>query len=483
MPAVPRSTPTTPRVSHPTSRSSSAASKYRASVIDAALKSHYNTPSPTPLASPLHVSSSSSSTHSSVKNQRTPGSALRLSLINDALQDPGPHTPGHAVDTFPGSALDTGSNSSQDANPLFNDRGLGSDGVLQLHLIESPLRDTYAGVINLRVPTLRTIAVDSVPCEDQDYLSISSTLASLQLHERRALMAVATFERSGGWFNPARADPSYIRTVSNGKGNMSMFPILKHHVPAMCLSVGIVEQCSIVQPATINLNNGNVRTTRDVLVKGFSQDEQRKLAFLADVFHLDSAAIPASAGVMVYSSIQRFENEPIDFKPLMRRTRPPRYTSGDPRLKLYPQIRVPVPFSSQIPIYDGRRSSDTAFECEENQLHEISLNSYPLYQNGNTDLPPGSLVTVGYSVHTYPPKSGEGPVCLSFDLAFLVLMALPPNLPSHFYVSLPSLDSPSLTSTPSRHVNHASSSRVPAVTRHYLDLTTLSTGDMPTTPK
>ncbi|KAJ3963993.1 hypothetical protein EV361DRAFT_874366, partial [Lentinula raphanica] len=359
--------------------------------------------------------------------------------------------------------------------------GLGADGALQTHLIEYPLRDTYTDVINLRSPTLVTIASDSVPCEDVDYLSIVSMLDSLQLHERRALLASALFVHSGGWFNPARADPSYIKSVSNEKGVTTIVPVLKPYSPAICLSVGVVQHCSIVNPITTNLNNGSERMTREVHVKGFSQDEQRKLAFLADVLHFSNAAIPASAGVMVYSSMQRFDSEPQDrFKRLLRRSRPDRYASDDHRLKLYPQFRVPTQFSSQIPIFDGRRSSDTAFECEPNQLHEISLNSYPLYQNGDTDLPPGSLVTVGYSAHTYPPKSGDGPICLSFDLAFIVLMALPPNLPPRYYTS--SSDSPSVTSTPTRTSSFPSTSHTPGVSRHFIDLTTLSTGELPTSP-
>ncbi|KAJ3817031.1 hypothetical protein F5880DRAFT_1512123, partial [Lentinula raphanica] len=213
-----------------------------------------------------------------------------------------------------------------------------------------------------------------------------------------ALLAVTTFVQCGGWINPARVDPAYVRTVCNDRGVSSISPTSRTSVPAICLSVGVVQQCSIVCPAVTNLNNGQERTTREVLVKGFSQEEQRKLAFFASVFGFNCATIAASAGVITYSSMQCFDKVPIkEFKRLHRRDRPARYAPGSRRLQIYPQFRLPSMFNLQIPIYDGRRSSDTAFECDPNQLHEIAINSYPLYNNGDVDLPPGSLVTVAVS--------------------------------------------------------------------------------------
>ncbi|KAJ3967448.1 hypothetical protein EV361DRAFT_871627 [Lentinula raphanica] len=528
------SSPTTPRskkvVGPFASCPSSASSNYRDSSV--------SSPSPSRLASPLPLSSplSSPTRQSPAKDIRSPASARRLSLINLALQEINVKTPRSSMDpmrssgsaqrlsiinsalqelgdTTPTPSLDDTSVSSlnltvpaQQDSTVFDDRGLGASGALQLHLIELPLRGSYTDVINLRYyylgpilkvlsdcvsssPMLRPIALDSVPCEDEDYLSISSTLASLQLHERRALLSSALFVHVGGWFNPARADPSYIKTVSNDKGVTTMSPVLNSWSPAMCLSVGIVQQCSIVQPVTTTLNNGSERTTREAHIIGFSQEEQRKFAFLANVLNFKTASIPASAGVVVYSSMpQRFDSgahrssqSSTQFNRLPRRQRPARFASDDPRLgpKLYPQFRLPSPFNTQIPIFDGRRSSDTAFECEANDLHEMAINSYPLYQNGDVDLPPGSLVTVGYTVHTYPPKSGEGPICLSFDIAFLVLMALPANLPSRYYnTPLPAQSPQSLHLSPP-HSQPSTSSNPPTVTRHYIDLTTLSTGEPP----
>ncbi|KAJ3965605.1 hypothetical protein EV361DRAFT_954854 [Lentinula raphanica] len=459
--------PSTPHTTPDRSRTFSDASKYCMSLIDAALKSQNITPSPSRLSSPLQLPPSSSSSLTPLfKTPRTPGSAYRLSMINQALQEPVKQGPAPVLGTFTDPMSPTNANVSHPMLPTNAN-------------VSHPMLPTNALI---PTPTLKPIAADSFPCEDQDYLSISTILASLQLHERRSLMASTTFVQSGGWFNPARADPSSIKTVTNDKRATFMSPVLRPHLPAMCLSVGVVERCSIVNPSKVNLNNGNVRTTHEALIKGFSQEEQRKLAFLATVLGFSIASIPASAGVIVYSSMQRFDGESENYKRLLVRNRPPRYVPGDSRLKIYPQFRVPTPFTSQIPIFDGRRGSDTAFECDANQLHEISINSYPLYQNGDTDLPPGSLVAVGYTVHTYHPKSGDGPICLSFNLAFLVLLALPPNLPSRYYLSAPS-SSPSVNTSPFRQHSSSSSAQLPAVSRHYIDLTTLSTGEVPTTPK
>lgn len=81
-----------------------------------------------------------------------------------------------------------------------------------------------------------------------------------------------------------------------------------------------------------------------------------------------------------------------------------------------------------VPVYDGRcAGTDTAFECDPNQLHELAIASYPLYQTGVVDLPPGSAVTVGYTAHTYPTQRHYRNIttCVSLNAAFVVLLALP----------------------------------------------------------
>ncbi|KAH7877448.1 uncharacterized protein C8R40DRAFT_1263838, partial [Lentinula edodes] len=317
-----------------------------------------------------------------------------------------------------------------------DDDGLGPNGCLQVSLMDPLLCNSYRMIKNLRSVVLYPVGNDSAPSEDCDWESFSAVFKRLPGHQQRSLMNSVLFESRGGWFNPARADPSLLKLNSKNLP-ATISPILKPQFPALCLTTGIVQKCSIIQPSILHLGNGQTRTVREVLVKGFAQESQRAFAFFGKIFGFDSVSVAASAGVVSYSSMQLFQNQkkdnPNDFSPtkLARSYCPERYAESDPRLKLYGHFRLPVPFPSQILIFDGRRAAtDLAFECEANQLHEIAINSYPLYQNGDVDLPDGAIVTVGYTAHTYATKSHyrDVPVGLSLDLAFIVLLALPSDL-------------------------------------------------------
>lgn len=68
------------------------------------------------------------------------------------------------------------------------------------------------------------------------------------------------------------------------------------------------------------------------------------------------------------------------------------------------------------------------------------------------DLPPGSVVTVGYTAHTYPTQRHYRsiPTCVSLNIAFVVLLSLPavpaPVYPPPTVYSFPAPSSNSLAS-------------------------------------
>jgi len=62
-----------------------------------------------------------------------------------------------------------------------------------------------------------------------------------------------------------------------------------------------------------------------------------------------------------------------------------------------------------------------------------NLSSLPLYKSGTKDLPPDSVVTVGYAVGTYPyrgnnpaisPGSGMEYTALSLNVLFVILLGM-----------------------------------------------------------
>lgn len=73
-----------------------------------------------------------------------------------------------------------------------------------------------------------------------------------------------------------------------------------------------------------------------------------------------------------------------------------------------------------VPIYDGRSSfnfSATDFD---------NLRSLPLYEDGNVDLHPYSIISVGYSVNTYKyTVGGESALALSPNVLFMIVLGIP----------------------------------------------------------
>jgi hypothetical protein len=73
-----------------------------------------------------------------------------------------------------------------------------------------------------------------------------------------------------------------------------------------------------------------------------------------------------------------------------------------------------------VPIYDGR----SGFSFKGADFDNIQ--SLPLYENGNIDLHPYSIVSVGYSVNTYKyTVGGESALALSPNILFVILLGMP----------------------------------------------------------
>lgn len=114
-----------------------------------------------------------------------------------------------------------------------------------------------------------------------------------------------------------------------------------------------------------------------------------------------------------------------------------------------------------VPIYDGRTlGNDLAFECDPSQLHELAVGSYPLYDSGVKDLPPGSVVAVAYTAHMFPTTSHYWGVktSLSLNLISVVLLALPQGSEarSSSFMGSPSGSNTNAVSSHSRFIPHSS---------------------------
>ncbi|KIK51459.1 hypothetical protein GYMLUDRAFT_64826 [Collybiopsis luxurians FD-317 M1] len=355
-----------------------------------------------------------SSTHTSVPNSSSPLPSPTLSFASR-----GTH-PSNFVHSVPTSVSSIHTNISSDSafvacsvasnvdnllsdEPLFDDSGLGADGCLKSHLMAPELVNTYQNVKNRLMPLVYPIASAGVPTDDLDWLSFSSIFSGLTQAVRRA-------------------DPSCVTVVNTDKGPR-LPPAEDNHFTAVFLTSGLVKRSRIYDPVVFD-SGSTKRVLHQLDLSPFEQEAQLMLGFFAAALNFTEIALAVSEGIVTFTSMQHFSNEvksnPTDYSPSTQ--------NDDPRLKIWSRFRHAVPFSSPIPVYDGRTSAaNTAFEASPNQLHEIRISSYPLYKGGMVDLPQGSLVAVGYTAHTFPTTRHyrDIPSGLSLNLAFVILLSLP----------------------------------------------------------
>ncbi|KAF9066653.1 hypothetical protein BDP27DRAFT_1423682 [Rhodocollybia butyracea] len=224
----------------------------------------------------------------------------------------------------------------------------------------------------------------------------------------------------GCFVNPSRANPNVVKRVPSAKGTAGLCPAGNAHLArhtSLFLTTGVVHRSLLYSVVPVTLANNNVCVMRELLLKPFQQEFQRLAGFFASAFSFDNVAFPASGGSISLTSTQFFEDQRSkvndNYSPVAtihQANRPPRYAESDHRLTVTGQFKSTTAFTDPIPVYDGRCAA-----------------LYPLLQSGMVDLPPGSVVTVGYTAHTYTTQRHYRsiPTCLSFNVAFVVLLALP----------------------------------------------------------
>jgi hypothetical protein len=78
-------------------------------------------------------------------------------------------------------------------------------------------------------------------------------------------------------------------------------------------------------------------------------------------------------------------------------------------------------FVVAVPIYDGRSKAGRPFSFSDHDFQNLS--SFPLYREGNKDLPHNAVVAVGYTLSTY---FGErsGMSILSSNIQFVIFLGV-----------------------------------------------------------
>ncbi|KAJ3751633.1 hypothetical protein EV360DRAFT_89532, partial [Lentinula raphanica] len=325
------------------------------------------------------------------------------------------------------------------AVPPFLNAHLGQAGCLREEWIDSRLAFHYQTVVNLPAVPLRP-ATDDPPSEPEDYLTVTELLSGLSVEESTyvSVLACLNFTFWGVFFNSSRVAPHPWLTAlhtGNGKRRSVLQSSTSHKT--VYIMVGKVDSCDIYTPIIVHLQDGTRRVQRELSLHAMIQEFETSSAHIALLFGVTDLVGFCSKGIVKFRTYIQFPGEvsrsdPDDFRfkhPLSasRATTTP-ITDNESLMKKYPHFKDPHPFSHTLPIFDGRGVDGLPrFSAQRWELSRIGQRSYPIYNSGNNDLPPGAVVSVGYTAHLYEPCTPVQGLshCLSYNLQFVVLLALP----------------------------------------------------------
>ncbi|KAF8327068.1 hypothetical protein F5887DRAFT_1084051 [Amanita rubescens] len=242
---------------------------------------------------------------------------------------------------------------------------------------------------------------------------------------RRRFRRAIKFKNCLPYMNPARVQKFLVKrdadrlVLANAQGRK---------YPAVLLTTGVVSHCHLVTAAKSMTGTYNVKR---IGIYPFHVEHQRAMAMIGGGLGTQNIAGPMYDGSLVFQTRREMDgnNDGILSSPGFAASGTPS-RSGRTPIKFQKPTSTVYPtslsFNDKVPIYDLRRNRDFMFTDED--LNNLS--SLPLYKGGAKDLPPDSVVTVGYSVGTYPYK-GSNPAlaggeytALSLNVLFVILLGL-----------------------------------------------------------
>ncbi|KAJ3917152.1 hypothetical protein F5877DRAFT_68449 [Lentinula edodes] len=344
---------------------------------------------------------------STPSNNRAPSSPhhkSRNALIRDALGEND-----SSIYENSGSNLAVQEHEPEDVAP-FVDNNLGDSGVLNPGWIDRRFALSFRSIVNLPAVIIRPIADESIT-EDDDYLLYRDMVSGIPPSHEKCIRQVVNFIRCANVFNGARFDPTSPSAIACPTINNKIHLVLAedHFFNAVFLTVGRVNESYIFNPKSFLAKDKAIGYIRGLRVHGLMQESQRLFAYFGSLIGSTKFGCPVSEGIIDFRSNQRFDSD---------------VWKDDPD-NLSPLEPDPLPFCRAVAIFDGRGS----FVASAAQLNQIASRTYPLYMDSNEELPPGSIVCVGYTAHTWQ-SSGSSkapPLCLSLGLQFVVVLALPPG--------------------------------------------------------
>ncbi|KAF8891010.1 hypothetical protein BD779DRAFT_1469092 [Infundibulicybe gibba] len=302
-----------------------------------------------------------------------------------------------------------------------------SQPVMRIELQDKLLRPYYHDLPKLTFCEVIPYpsAAEASPNKDGTML-LFSPLAQTLAHrnEKARFFRAIQFVSHNSFLNPARIAPSQVV-----KQTSRCLTSASTRQTAVLISTGAIAACNLIMAVQAG-SSQSPYTVKNVSIFPLTQEYERSISCIGMAFGVKEFHGPLAGGTLTFST--RTSNFPSS-TPTTAPTTPKAKGLFSP-IETSSCRNIPYPASlgvdDTVPVYDGRSLNNPGFEFKGADFDRIR--SLPLYQNGLADLPPYSVVSIGYTANTFPYKgsnAGSGALALSLNVLWrcqtLVLRSCP----------------------------------------------------------
>ncbi|GLB43027.1 hypothetical protein LshimejAT787_1204760 [Lyophyllum shimeji] len=227
-----------------------------------------------------------------------------------------------------------------------------------------------------------------------------------------SLFRALLFDKHGFYVNMARVDPSLLAS------SYRRLTLKRGGAYATCLMNGVVSSCDLVGPGVLagssSLDSDKFLQHR-ISIFPFRQEIVRDMAAIFQVLQLPATGVKGtySKGGLAFVTRGQGKRATLSHNSGYAIPKEQPRPDLDDHSDLFAVDAVPVAttfasstatkavleYDDVVPIYDGRAETGRPFRFDPGDFDDLP--SWRLYMNNRSDLPPLSVVTVGYSTNWY----------------------------------------------------------------------------------
>ncbi|KAF8059876.1 hypothetical protein FPV67DRAFT_1784356 [Lyophyllum atratum] len=328
-----------------------------------------------------------------------------------------------------------------------NDYGIEVD-VVALPVMDVELQDPLMEGAYAHLPLIKKRAFiepygydKNLGSEPRPTIRISVLRKYMSTENLESLFRALLFDKHAFYVNLARADPSVLAssyrriTLKNGGAY------------ATCLMNGVVPTCDLAGPGVLagsgNLDSEKYRQHR-ISIFPFQQEIVRDIGAIFQILQLPATGVKGTYSKGGFAFVTRGEGKRAaqsyagGYAVPKEKPRPDLSAHSD----LFAVDAVPtatsfagsnatktvLEYDDIIPIYDGRSETGRPFRFDPQDFKDLP--TWRAYMNDRSDLPPLSVVTVGYSANwfTLDRTNPSAQKYLSTNVLFVVVLNTPSSL-------------------------------------------------------